>query len=444
MKQIQITPAELRTQAAELNSLRAEYESLFSNLNSVLNRTNDAWSENLSHNFVGKISSTQKSCSSILEALQWGSTAATKSAESFETIDNTLANGLNGNAASDGGSSAGGSNGGGFRSGRIKEGETAPGSNGGDFRGEESTGDTKASWWDKIKEKVNTGKEIISTGVAEAVDWTKGAVSTVVNDYKNKGVSWKIVKTAGAVASGIGAVVSAAAAWGVTGGSAGLAAPAAVLVTAHSVNTLTSSFSDIYNCWFGDKEQVGNVNVLKSLDQKILGETAGSIAYNVGSLTATIASISALVGKVKQAPDLWKAIKGTGKELKEGASNLWGLAGDVVKGNIPLSHLGAQLSLLNMSMENVNDVSKCFGIITTAGKTTKKLADAVAEPIAKAINPDTNYGASFVEKIFGKDSTAAKPIRTSRVRPRCLKKKIIRRWATPTRPISCKPEITEK
>lgn len=389
MKQIQITPAELRTQAAELNSLRAEYESLFSNLNSVLNRTNDAWSENLSHNFVGKISSTQKSCSSILEALQWGSTAATKSAESFETIDNTLANGLNGNAASDGGSSAGGSNGGGFR-------------------GEESTGDTKASWWDKIKEKVNTGKEKISTGVANAVDWTKGAVSTVVNDYKNKGVSWKIVKTAGAVASGIGAVVSAAAAWGVTGGSAGLAAPAAVLVTAHSVNTLTSSFSDIYNCWFGDKEQVGNVNVLKSLDQKVLGETAGSIAYNVGSLTATIASISALVGKVKQAPDLWKAIKGTGKELKEGASNLWGLAGDVVKGNIPLSHLGAQLSLLNMSMENVNDVSKCFGIVTTAGKTTKKLADAVAEPIAKAINPDTNYGASFVEKIFGKDSTAAK------------------------------------
>lgn len=397
MKQIQITPAELRTQAAELNSLRAEYESLFSNLNSVLNRTNDAWSENLSHNFVGKISSTQKSCSSILEALQWGSTAATKSAESFETIDNTLANGLNG-----------GEFGGGGGGGRIKGGETAPGSSGGGFRGEESTGDTKASWWDKIKEKVNAGKEKISTGVAKAVDWTKGAVSTVVNDYKNKGVSWKIVKTAGAVASGIGAVVSAAAAWGVTGGSAGLAAPAAVLVTAHSVNTLTSSFSDIYNCWFGDKEQVGNVNVLKSLDQKILGETAGSIAYNVGSLTATIASISALVGKVKQAPDLWKAIKGTGKELKEGASNLWGLAGDVVKGNIPLSHLGAQLSLLNMSMENVNDVSKCFGIITTAGKTTKKIADAIAEPIAKAINPDTNYGASFVEKIFGKDSTAAK------------------------------------
>ena len=120
MKQIQITPAELRTQAAELNSLRAEYESLFSNLNSVLNRTNDAWSENLSHNFVGKISSTQKSCSSILEALQWGSTAATKSAESFETVDNTLANGLNGSAASDGGSSAGGSDGGGFRGGETK------------------------------------------------------------------------------------------------------------------------------------------------------------------------------------------------------------------------------------------------------------------------------------------------------------------------------------
>ena len=37
MKQIQITPAELRTQAAELNSLRAEYESLFSNLTKPVN-----------------------------------------------------------------------------------------------------------------------------------------------------------------------------------------------------------------------------------------------------------------------------------------------------------------------------------------------------------------------------------------------------------------------
>ena len=66
MKVIQVTPAELRMQASELDSLRSEYEGLFSNLNSVLNKTNDAWSENLSHNFVGKITSTQKSCSSIL------------------------------------------------------------------------------------------------------------------------------------------------------------------------------------------------------------------------------------------------------------------------------------------------------------------------------------------------------------------------------------------
>lgn len=96
MKPIQITPAELRSQAAEMAALRAEYENLFSNLDTVLSRTNDAWSENLSHNFVGKISSTKKSCSGILEALQWGVNAATKSADSFESVDIAMATGLNG------------------------------------------------------------------------------------------------------------------------------------------------------------------------------------------------------------------------------------------------------------------------------------------------------------------------------------------------------------
>lgn len=98
MKQIQITPAELRSQAAEMASLRTEYENLFSNVTGVLHATNAAWSENLSHNFVGKITSTQKSCSSILATLQWGSDAAVKSAESFESIDSALASGLDSTA----------------------------------------------------------------------------------------------------------------------------------------------------------------------------------------------------------------------------------------------------------------------------------------------------------------------------------------------------------
>lgn len=96
MKQIQITPAELRSQAAEMTSLRAEYERLFSDLDTVLNRANDAWSENLSRNFVGKITTTKKSCSSILEALDWGINAANKSADSFESVDNSAAVKLNG------------------------------------------------------------------------------------------------------------------------------------------------------------------------------------------------------------------------------------------------------------------------------------------------------------------------------------------------------------
>lgn len=389
MKQIQITPAELRSQAAEMASLRTEYENLFSNVTSVLHATNAAWSENLSHNFVGKITSTQKSCSSILATLQWGSDAAVKSAESFESIDSALAGGLV-NISKPDGSTVPGSDGGGFRTGNTEE--------------------TKASWWDKLKNAVRGEADKISTGIAKKVDDVKKTVSAIVEGYKNKGVPWKIVKTGSAIIASIGAVMSTLAAWGVTAGSAGLATPLAAVVTTYGVNTLASSFSDIYNCWFGDVEKVGDVNVLKSASKSVLGESLGTLVYNAGALTATIASISALVGKVKQAPDMAKAFKeaAANHEYKMAFDGSKGLLGDILSGKMSLSALPLQVSLLNSQLKNIGDLSKCIGILSTVGTTTKKIADGVAEGIIKAVDPNLTYESSIIKNIFGEDSFAGK------------------------------------
>ena len=96
MKKIQLTPTELKSQAAEMNSLMREYESLFGSVTNILNDTNNHWSANLSHNFSGKITSAQKGFSTVVDMLQYGATAANSSAETFEEIDIQLSKVLNG------------------------------------------------------------------------------------------------------------------------------------------------------------------------------------------------------------------------------------------------------------------------------------------------------------------------------------------------------------
>lgn len=96
MKKIQLTPTELRAQAAEMTTLMGEYETLFASVTATLNNANSNWSANLSHNFTGKISAAQKSFSSIVDMLQFGANAAANSAESFENIDILLAKAFDG------------------------------------------------------------------------------------------------------------------------------------------------------------------------------------------------------------------------------------------------------------------------------------------------------------------------------------------------------------
>lgn len=90
MSKIKLSPSELKSQSLEMKSLMGEYEILFTNVTTVLKETNNNWSPLLSHNFSGKIDSAQNSFSAITEMLQFGSSAALNSAETFENIDSSL------------------------------------------------------------------------------------------------------------------------------------------------------------------------------------------------------------------------------------------------------------------------------------------------------------------------------------------------------------------
>ena len=95
-----LTPELLKSQSSEMTQLMGEYESLFAGVTSTLNQTNSNWSENLSRNFAGKISSAQKNFAGIVEMLNKGASAAMNSAVTMESVDQSLSKAI-GNAAAD-------------------------------------------------------------------------------------------------------------------------------------------------------------------------------------------------------------------------------------------------------------------------------------------------------------------------------------------------------
>lgn len=85
MADIKLTPEELMAQSTEMASLQQEYETIFTTVTKALNGINDSWSENLAHNFSGKIQSAQKTFASIANMLLNGSSAARLSSLTFSS-----------------------------------------------------------------------------------------------------------------------------------------------------------------------------------------------------------------------------------------------------------------------------------------------------------------------------------------------------------------------
>lgn len=93
---IQLTPAELQTQAKEMNDLKNEFASLFKGVTSELKNINSNWSPNLANNFSTKITSAQKTFENVVEMLANGATVANNCAVSFASVDSELSKIFNG------------------------------------------------------------------------------------------------------------------------------------------------------------------------------------------------------------------------------------------------------------------------------------------------------------------------------------------------------------
>ena len=89
-QRIELTPEELIAQSEQMANLRTKYVNVFSGVSAILNDINGNWSENLAHNFSGKIATAQKSFEKIGDLLQVGSDAAKKHADGFQSLDETL------------------------------------------------------------------------------------------------------------------------------------------------------------------------------------------------------------------------------------------------------------------------------------------------------------------------------------------------------------------
>lgn len=105
MATIKLDPALLTSQSQQMNALAGEYQNLFSSVVATLKSMDECWSEVLSANFSGKITTAQNSFSNVTELLQQGAQAAQLAATTFGDVDAALANVMNGNG---GGSSSGG------------------------------------------------------------------------------------------------------------------------------------------------------------------------------------------------------------------------------------------------------------------------------------------------------------------------------------------------
>lgn len=88
---IQLTPAELISQAGQMRALYEQYTSFFNNVDSVLKSINDSWSPNLANNFLSKITSMKNGCKNILFLIDNGINIAETSAKSFGSVDEALA-----------------------------------------------------------------------------------------------------------------------------------------------------------------------------------------------------------------------------------------------------------------------------------------------------------------------------------------------------------------
>ena len=241
-----------------------------------------------------------------------------------------------------------------------------------------------SSWYDQFKENIEGAFDYSVNFLSDRWDDFKTGVSMLVNDYKNHGTTYKILETGKAVVNIALNSVAIYATWfgsaavtTFTGGLGAATIPLAVVATTYNTNSIANSIADIYNCWGGDVEQVGEVNFLKQgmeaagggigslFGQQEAGEKIGSAVYTGGEIASIISNISNLKSRITQASDITgSTLSGAGSEVKQGLKGLWDIAANTDVRDIPYN-----LKMLEYSVPHIKEVFNAAGLIKEAGKT---------------------------------------------------------------------------
>lgn len=259
-----------------------------------------------------------------------------------------------------------------------------------------------------IIEASNAVVENFKTGATMIKGTISNWVSAIKEDYEAKGTSYRIIKGLGAVvdiAVGTGTLVCAIAGTGVT---AGLGAPATVLIGAYGGNQAISGFADLFNCITGNVDDVGEVNLLKSfstgvcgqagkwLGNREMGESVGEAIYTIGGITSTVVSLTNLSGQIKQAHSsgktLSQSVETTKKMVADASKEISGVFSKVGKANgisdagyllknCKISNLKYEITMLSKQLPSVCKIVSDANLVTKGVEESKKIIDAGIEVV---------------------------------------------------------------
>lgn len=253
--------------------------------------------------------------------------------------------------------------------------------------------DIFSDWFSKLK----TGAQVVSGKLS---DWK----SAIVQSWKDKGTIYRIVKGVGAAVQIVGGVATVVCAIAGTGVTAGMGAPATILVGAYGANSAISGIADLWNCITGDVDKIGNVDALKSgmsiiggqvgkwLGNEQIGQSVGEAVYHAGSIATVVYTMKNLGDKIiqskhagtslKQSIELTKETLQKAKgEVSQGLKGVWDIATKT-----DLSMLRHDFKLLEYTVPNIVKVASDaelikkgvvngYNLIDKSGKLIESITD---------------------------------------------------------------------
>ena len=248
-----------------------------------------------------------------------------------------------------------------------------------------------------MSEAFCTGAKMIGEGLEQVSSYCE-------KNWKEKGWIYRTVKATGALVSAVAGVATLVGAVVGTGVTAGLGAPATVLIGTYAANQAISGFADFYNAVFGDVDKIGEVDVLKSgisavtgevgswFGNEDAGEKVGEVIYSIGSVATTVISVKNSFSKLSEAKSSASTFKGCLKNAKDMVSKA---AKEIPKAigevgyflcDVPVERLALEAKLLSYTIPNIMDVVSDISLINKSVEGAMKVINGgikVIETIAE-------------------------------------------------------------